>query len=336
MDLKKNNNTARGTYKLAVSKEFGVGCVQWVDSKVVNCVSTYLDFREKPVERQVGPEVTQLPCPHMLVLYQLFMSGVDRIDQMRAHGGSFASVSHFKKWYKKALFAVIDCMLLNGLHLWNAVSVRYHRRKKLSRHKYMKIVSNILLKYKTKTMLSPMRPSKKQKRTRFETPEDNQRVTNVEEERKEQGDHDGKDTKAAKRNSKCLVCSIESSYVKACLSKLDKNKAKEVKSNLDKFGHGVRKSVSSCRVCEVNAHDRVLDEECKRKIHAYFPANQSCMDILHSKLGKEIWNIGRDEDGKYWARARTSHPVIKALYGEIANELGIPQTVGGSINSARS
>jgi len=321
MTLKKDKSTTRGTYKLAVSKEFGVGVVQWVDSKVVNCVSTYIDFKEKSVSRQVGPELKHFPCPHMLVLYQLFMSGVDRVDQMRAHGGSFASIAHFKKWYKKALMAVIDCMLLNGLHLWNALAERYPHRKKLSRHKYMRIVANFLLKYKTKTMLSPMRPSKKAKRAHFEE------TTNVTEQR-----HDGKDTKVSKPNTKCLVCSIEVSYINACLSRLASEKAKEVKSKLDSFGRGVRKSVACCQVCEVNAHDRVLEEVDKKKIHGYFAPNQSCMEILHSETGKEIWNVQRDKDGKCWARARTKHPVIQALYREIETDLGIPQKVGGSIH----
>ena len=330
MSLKKDKSTPRGTYKIALSKEFGVGVVQWVDSKVVNCVSTYLDFKERSVGRQIGPELKQFPCPIMLVFYQLFMSGVDRVDQMRAHGGSFASVSHFKKWYKKALFAVIDCMLLNGLHLWNAVAERYPRRKKLSRHKYMRIVSNFLLKYKTKTMLSPMRPSKKAKRTRFESPEHHPVTMNVGDDVTEVR-HDGKDTKVAKKNTKCLVCSIEVSYINACLLRLEADKAKDMKSKLDNFGRGVRKSVACCQVCEVNAHERVLEEVDKKKIHAYFARNVSCMDILHGETGKEIWNIQRDKDGKCRARARTSHPVIQALYREIELDLGIPQKVGDSM-----
>ena len=222
-------------------------------------------------------------------------------------------------------------MLLNGLHLWNAVAERYPRRKKLSRHKYMRIVSNLLLKYKTKSMLSPMRPSKRQKRTRFDTPEDRF----VLEEEKEPV-HDGKATTAAKANTKCLVCSIEHSYIKSCLSRLDENKVTEVKANLEKFGRGLRSAVSSCDVCEVKAHDKVLKEGMKKKIHAYFPTDQSCMDILHSELGQSIWNIQRDEKGKYCGRARTSHPVIQEVYRDIERDLGIPPKVSGSINSGRS
>ena len=31
------------------------------------------------------------------------MFGVDKGDQIRAHGGGFATKAHFKKWYKKCL-----------------------------------------------------------------------------------------------------------------------------------------------------------------------------------------------------------------------------------------
>jgi hypothetical protein len=41
------------------------------------------------------------------------MFGVDKGDQMRVHGGGFATKAHFKKWYKKQFLkkqflAIID------------------------------------------------------------------------------------------------------------------------------------------------------------------------------------------------------------------------------------
>ena len=47
------------------------------------------------------------------------MGGVDRSDQYRERGSGFASKSHYKKWYKKAYFAVMDFMVLNSYFAWN-------------------------------------------------------------------------------------------------------------------------------------------------------------------------------------------------------------------------
>jgi hypothetical protein len=52
-------------------------------------------------------------------MYQMFMLGVDKGDQMRAHGGGFSQKAHFKKWYKKLYLAMLDAMLLNTLVVWN-------------------------------------------------------------------------------------------------------------------------------------------------------------------------------------------------------------------------
>ena len=128
MTLKKNSSSERGVCKMAISEQFGIGAVQWIDSKVVNCISSVLDFTERKIYRQIGPNKEEFSCPGMMVLYQENLSGVDRIDQMRIDG--LASMSHFKKWYKKALFAVIDMMLLNGLHLWNRVCEKVPGKKK--------------------------------------------------------------------------------------------------------------------------------------------------------------------------------------------------------------
>ena len=332
MSLKKTPSTPRGSYKLAVSRKFGIGAVQWFDSKIVNCISSFLDFKEQTIKRQIGSNKEEFPCPGMMVLYQENMSGVDRVDQMRLHFGGLASVSHFKKWYKKALFAIIDCMLLNGLHLWNASCDKIPGRIKLKRHQYLRIIANRLLRYKTPTYMSPVRPSKKTRTARFESPVV---VAPADE---------GKETVAAQPNHKCLVCSIEASHYRALFEKQQHADAVTVqhtpgavglvsevmKQKVKKGCSGLRRAVACCMKCEVNApHNTVLDERKKKKIHGYFPPTMSCMDILHSPLGKQIWNIQRDNRGKCIARVRTKHVVITQLHSEIADDLGVADSVIG-------
>jgi hypothetical protein len=336
MTLKKNKSSERGSYKLAVSLQFGIAAVQWTDSKVVNCISTYMDFREQTIERQIGPSRQEFPCPRMLALYQEAMSGVDRVDQMRAHSGGLASVAHFKKWYKKALFAVIDNMLVNGFHLWNAVAEKSNGRKlKLKRHQYLRIISNMLLRYKTLTGLSPS-PVSKRRRTHFESPGtiQNQQCEEVLVD-------DGKLTAVARPDQKCIVCSIELSQYRSLYAKMEqmspatfKQKESINKEKVKNVQRGVRERVSTCRVCNVNAHNHQLEERKKKIIHSLFPPNLTCMEILHSPLGRQVWNI-TDKDGKCNARVRTSHEVITNLREAIAEDLGIPKKVGETANRRR-
>ena len=79
---KKRNGTGRGTSKIAYSNETGLITLQWCDSKVVNCVSSYLDFRRSTVKRQVGSSKKSFDCPSALVHYQENMGGVDKGDQI--------------------------------------------------------------------------------------------------------------------------------------------------------------------------------------------------------------------------------------------------------------
>ena len=109
----------RGEYKILYDMVNEVLTFQWRDSKVVNCVSTIRSSVVESVMRQVGSSKILVQVPAVMKVYQQTMFGVDKGDQMRLHGGGFARKAHFKKWYKKSFFAVLDCMLLNGLIAWN-------------------------------------------------------------------------------------------------------------------------------------------------------------------------------------------------------------------------
>ncbi len=339
MTMTKSKTSVRGSYKMAISEPFGIGAVQWIDSKVVNCISSFLDFSERKISRQVGSNKEEFSCPGMMVLYQENMSGVDRVDQMRTD--PLASIAHFKKWYKKALFAVIDMMLLNGLHLWNRVAEKIPGRKKLKKHEYLRIIANNLLCYKTKTWMSPMLPSAKKKRTQFvDSPMEHGRRNAAETNENAVKVDDGKATKESNRNTRCLVCSIESSaYLKMWMKQKSLVTEEATRTAMDtkvrKTRTGLRRGVSCCCECEVNAHTNVFDNDTKKKIHRYFPPNMSCMDILHSQLGKEIWSIQRDHAGRCIARVRRGHAVVRQLHEDIAFDLGMETPVGETANGGR-
>jgi len=78
----------KGTTKLMVVEVNGVLCVQWVDSKVVQCMSTKMNAKIGVVGRHVAHKKQPVPCPEAIIDYQEHMFGVDKGDQIRAHGGA--------------------------------------------------------------------------------------------------------------------------------------------------------------------------------------------------------------------------------------------------------
>jgi Transposase IS4 len=85
MNLGKNEE--RGTYKFSVDCNNKVICCQWVDSKVVNVVSSILSMEITQIYQQVGSKRSAFACPVIVTQYQKNMLGVDKSDQMHAAGG---------------------------------------------------------------------------------------------------------------------------------------------------------------------------------------------------------------------------------------------------------
>jgi hypothetical protein len=78
----------RGTFKRAYDRNNKVVCIQWVDSQVVNFVTSDTNNWEVgEVKRQVGSEKKSVTCPLSIQKYQRTMFGVDKGDQFRARGG---------------------------------------------------------------------------------------------------------------------------------------------------------------------------------------------------------------------------------------------------------
>ena len=154
--MKMAKTDVRGSLKMAFCKDRRIAVYQWLDSKVVNCVSSYLHFGVSTIKRQVGSNRKNFTCPAAIVHYQQHMGAIDRADQMRAHFGGFAAQSHFKKWYKKVIMAVMDCMLLNGLVMWNLSAEKVTGRRKMHRFKFFQAIAHELLYYKTEEVTSPI------------------------------------------------------------------------------------------------------------------------------------------------------------------------------------
>ncbi|KAH9142283.1 hypothetical protein AeRB84_013634 [Aphanomyces euteiches] len=64
------------------------------------------------VHRRIGSQTIQQECLSLVGLYNKYMQGVDRHDQLRERF-SIASGASFKQWYKKLGFALIDIAITN-------------------------------------------------------------------------------------------------------------------------------------------------------------------------------------------------------------------------------
>jgi Transposase IS4 len=321
MDLDRTKpKPARGTFKMAYCDEANIAAFQWCDSKVVNCISSYCDFGVSTVQRQLGSERVELQCPSTMVYYQKHMGGVDKMDQMRSHFGGFASQSHFKKWYKKSLMAVLDCMLLNGLKMWNMSAKKVKGREELARFRFIHVVAEELLRYNTPELCSPEQPRKRQQGA--QTMQMGGIVDDLLRTHKCPGPDEVTKTKAA--NKRCLVCGLEVHCFARGTMMLSSKKSDETGNAEADVGkppgkkaryEGLRKSVYTCNICGISAHYTALDPAKKRAIHNLFPPGDatSCMAIAHSKVGREIWCVNVDGKGEKKISVKNSHPIVKEM-----------------------
>lgn len=228
--------------------------------------------------------------------------GVDRGDQIRAHFGGFASQSHFKKWYKKTLMAVLDCMLLNSLRLWNMSAEKLTTRKLLTRYEFMQAVCHELLHYQTKSLVSPLKTG------RCINLRDNYRVDDV------NGRHQIVESSAGKR---CLVCAMENNQyiVQAkALGIFNQTRAQQI---IKLSFLGVKKQVCYCKECNIDAHNYVVSKHTKF-VHALFPS-MTCMQIFHSRLGSEIWKT--KGKGRKKVVTHYKHPIVEEVKRAVQQHL---------------
>jgi hypothetical protein len=81
---------------------------------------------------------------------------------------------------------------------------------------------------------------------------------------------------------------------------------KEAQRKLKYSYEGARRSVFACNICGVSAHVAIP----KRKaIHDLFTEGLSCIEIMHSQQGKEIWK-SVDKKGNR-VTVNHEHPVVK-------------------------
>jgi hypothetical protein len=240
------------------------------------------------------------------------MGGVDRADQMRMCFGGFAGHGHFKKWYKKIVMGVLDCMLINARLMWN-MSVdseigRSQKRKNLERHELMHVLAHELLTYETPSLLSPKEPSAH--------PMGESVVESVLGGMQEDGDGGSSACRTIafpRMNWKttagkgCVVCQPEVSLVSKSFQIYNTKKNRKAANEKESLAMKAEELAMICEVrkgscreislcCPISedgtgvaAHGCLLHEEDKELIHSLFPEGLTCMQILHSDVGRDLW-----------------------------------------------
>ncbi|KAF0721641.1 hypothetical protein Ae201684_019013 [Aphanomyces euteiches] len=111
-DKKQIKSVMRGSSLVSVATSLGIIAVSWLDGTVVNMLSTADATTKSFVHRRIGSQTIQQECLSLVGLYNKYMQGVDRHDQLRERF-SIASGASFKQWYKKLGFALIDIAITN-------------------------------------------------------------------------------------------------------------------------------------------------------------------------------------------------------------------------------
>ena len=278
----------RGSYSIAYDKVNEVLILEWKDNKIVKCCSTLGIHSIVPIKRRVGPDIVVFPCPSALVEYQQNMGGVDRGDQTRLMGAGFATKAHYKKWYKKAFFAILDFMLLNSFTAWNmAVAEGDSTKYEMLKWEYYAYIAEELCSYKDECHH-----------------EDN---GDDEEELRNQGCHRPVTTETGKGSKlRCRVYRLESRMTKGI------------------GGTQTHRSMATCDICGITAHLSVPLASKNFKIFG-FPefTNQSCMEIAHHNSCNGLWRKINDDgdafvDGQKWS-VKTTHNIwkrIRAAHGK--------------------
>ncbi|KAH9140267.1 hypothetical protein AeRB84_015474 [Aphanomyces euteiches] len=111
-DKKQIKSVMRGSSLVSVATSLGIIAVSWLDGTVVNMLSTADATTKSFVHGRIGSQTIQQECLSLVGLYNKYVQGVDRHDQLRERF-SIASGASFKQWYKKLGFALIDIAITN-------------------------------------------------------------------------------------------------------------------------------------------------------------------------------------------------------------------------------
>ena len=109
----------RGAIKTYYDKAMKVLLVQWNDNKVVIMLSSAWFKGMVDIQRRVGSELRTFQTESIIRNYQLYMQGVDRIDQIRVEAGGCKNSTRPNKWYRAGILGLLDFAEAQARQTWN-------------------------------------------------------------------------------------------------------------------------------------------------------------------------------------------------------------------------
>ena len=95
----------------------------------------------------------------------------------------------------------------------------------------------------------------------------------------------------------------------------------EFRAKVNRSHQGTKRCVSHCRQCNISAHNFIVDGANKKFIHGLGVFQDlTCMEIIHSKTGKEIWNVGTSDKK---IPVIGGHPLVKEVKRAVDGNLGL-------------
>ena len=278
-------NSLRGDSNFFNDPNNQVSIVQWHDNKIVNVVSTLGSHGRVDVSRRVGSQMKLFTTEKCIRSYQENMGGVDRGDQIRDMGAGFCRKAHFKKWYKKTYFSILDFMLLNSYIAWGmAAGARSSKKNLLRKCDFYACLAEEFIHFSPVTIF-PSLETAHVPMIGLQVNKDFERESNA------LGHLPNNDLQTKDRPS-CMVCKLEWNIMKRSTLKVS-------------IGYRDKKFLSHCKSCNVFAH---VNCNANNKIGSMEGLRgKSCYEIYHSKVCRGLW--GKSER----RTVSTSHPVYEQL-----------------------
>ena len=117
--IKQTKHSVRGEIKSAVCSKTDIRAVCWLDNKPVAVMSTVFTPTATYTAQRRGRDAqgfncpVAIPQPEMIRYYNLYMGGVDQMDQLRANY-PFERVIRSNLWYKKLYLGIFGIALNNA------------------------------------------------------------------------------------------------------------------------------------------------------------------------------------------------------------------------------
>ena len=323
----------RGAIKTYYDKAMKVLLVQWNDNKVVTMLSSAWFKGMVDIQRRVGSELRTFQTESIIRNYQLYMQGVDRIDQIRVEAGGCRNSTRPNKWYKAGILGLLDFAMAQARQTWNLRAAEVPTQMKQLTHKdFLHCLTDQLL--HLDNTFGQARPS------RDTTPSSLSQTT-----------PSSLSQTTISSQETISPCSIEDLhepyhlpqtvpgnkrkryYCRSCLLEKDYREMWGLKASKGEGGERDQTNMSFCRGCNVYAHNTVPQSTNRLIFSIQEFKNLSCFEILHSELCKDL--LHHAHGTKRQTTLNKKHDLLDRLKQLYQDKYGDPTMTYAELKASR-